>query len=316
MTSFAASAAPMMETLEARRFLSADGPRILSATTDNRGQVTLNFDQAVNPATLTSRSIKLIVGQNAQPVTITVSKRHTTLIMTARVKANTPYRVFLSGSLIKGLYTGLAMDGEFNRRGESGDGKPGGNYDISTTGATAEATFSTVYGVMNVNLFAKQTPKTYANFLAYANGGSYDNTIFHANIENGLYVLRGGGYQATTTLTPVKTLAPIANENGPSNLKGTISTYNLAPGQTTSQWYINTDDNGSTVDGFYTTFGQLADPASYTVMNALKKLQTENVGGGFSALPVLTPTLGPIAVSNLAVIYRVAMLDTFYRTPA
>lgn len=303
-----------MEWLEGRRLMSADGPRVLSATADNRGQVTLNFDQAVNPATLTTRSLQIIAAGKAQSATLSFNKRRTTLIITARIRANVPYRVVLNGTLIKGLYTGLALDGEFNRRGASGNGVPGGNYDIGTTGTSAEATFSTVKGVINVNLFAKQTPKTYANFLAYANGGLYDNTVFDALTGNGLYTLRGGGFLATSNLTPIKTIAPIANETSPSNNYGTLATYSTMPGETTSRWIFNTDDNGSTLDTTNTAFGAIADAGSFAVLTALKSLPTVTVGTGFPVLPVLTASSGQLAVSNLATVYRVAMLDTFYRT--
>jgi peptidyl-prolyl cis-trans isomerase A (cyclophilin A) len=101
----------------------------------------------------------------------------------------------------------------------------------------------TSLGNIVVELDPAKAPVTANNFLRYAQGGFYSNTIFHRVIAG--FVIQGGGF----TSGPVAVsgaLAPIALESntGLTNLRGTIAMARTAePDSATSQFYFNLVDN-------------------------------------------------------------------------
>ncbi len=103
-------------------------------------------------------------------------------------------------------------------------------------------TITTSLGNISVELFPSKAPITVDNFLTYAYGGFYNNTIFHRVVYG--FVDQGGGY--TTQLQLKATLPPITleSQNGLSNLRGTIAMARTTdPNSATSQFYFNTVDN-------------------------------------------------------------------------
>ena len=63
----------------------------------------------------------------------------------------------------------------------------------------------TTLGTITLELFAKDTPVTVDNFLAYVKSGHYVNTIFHRVIPG--FMIQGGGL--TADMSPKPTLPPI-----------------------------------------------------------------------------------------------------------
>jgi len=100
----------------------------------------------------------------------------------------------------------------------------------------------TNFGVIAIELDAEKAPESVKNFLAYAEAGHYDNTIFHRVIPG--FMIQGGGFEPGMKQKPCK--APIKNEadNGLKN-----DTYTLAmartsdPHSATAQFFINVADN-------------------------------------------------------------------------
>ncbi|MEI7429319.1 MAG: peptidylprolyl isomerase [Betaproteobacteria bacterium] len=100
----------------------------------------------------------------------------------------------------------------------------------------------TNFGVIAIELDAEKAPESVKNFLAYAEAGHYDNTIFHRVIPG--FMIQGGGFEPGMKQKPCK--APIKNEadNGLRN-----DTYTLAmartsdPHSATAQFFINVADN-------------------------------------------------------------------------
>lgn len=139
----------------------------------------------------------------------------------------------------------VAMDGFFN--------------DADTEQAMRIAT---TLGNIDIVLYPSLVPETVANFLAYANAGDYDGTVFH-RVSPG-FVLQGGGYKLLTapdTFAEVTRRPSPLNEPGISNLKGTLA---LAKGSGvnsgTHDFFINTADNTSLDDntGGFSVFGRVA----------------------------------------------------------
>ncbi|HMN40217.1 MAG TPA: peptidylprolyl isomerase [Phycisphaerales bacterium] len=108
----------------------------------------------------------------------------------------------------------------------------------------------TTRGDITLELDPGRAPITVANFLAHAQAGHYDGTIFHRVIPT--FVIQGGGF--TPDLRDRSRLAvaagrpdtPIANEwtNGLKNVRGTIAmARDAAPDTATREFYINVADN-------------------------------------------------------------------------
>jgi cyclophilin family peptidyl-prolyl cis-trans isomerase len=106
-----------------------------------------------------------------------------------------------------------------------------------------QVVIETSLGSITVQLDREKSPITADNFLAYAESGLYNQSIFHQAYKN-KYIF-GGVY--TTNLTDIRTRPQIRNEadNGLKNLRGTIAMYRQTDviDSATSQFYINVANN-------------------------------------------------------------------------
>ncbi len=131
--------------------------------------------------------------------------------------------------------------------------------------ANPKVKVETSKGTMVFELYPEKAPKTVANFLAYVNAGTYDDTIFHRVIKD--FMNQGGGF--TSDYKKVDTKDPVQNEadNGLKNLKNTIAMARTnAPHSATNQFFINTADNAfldhssKSMRGWgYTVFGRVVE---------------------------------------------------------
>ncbi|MCL4166890.1 UNVERIFIED_CONTAM: hypothetical protein GTU68_001398 [Idotea baltica] len=99
-------------------------------------------------------------------------------------------------------------------------------------------------GDIYLELYNDKAPLSVANFLAYANEGFYEGTVFHRVIST--FMIQGGGFDES--LQRKTTKDPIMNEanNGLKNLKGTIAMARLPdPHSATAQFFINVQDNAA-----------------------------------------------------------------------
>jgi cyclophilin family peptidyl-prolyl cis-trans isomerase len=121
----------------------------------------------------------------------------------------------------------------------------------------------TTLGTMEITLDAEKAPRTVKNFLAYADAGFYDNTVFHRAAPG--IMIQGGGYTAANV--EKKTGKPIKSEaeNGLRNRRGSIAmARDEKIHSATSQFFINLKDNpdfdhrDTTKKGFgYAVFGEV-----------------------------------------------------------
>lgn len=122
----------------------------------------------------------------------------------------------------------------------------------------------TNYGDIFIELYAKEAPISVKNFLAYANEGFYDNTIFHRVIKG--FVIQGGGFEPELQQR-IPSLPPIQNEadNGLKNRRGTVAMARTqVVDSATSQFFVNLADNAfldyrnSSQSGYgYAVFGRV-----------------------------------------------------------
>jgi len=139
--------------------------------------------------------------------------------------------------------------------------------------------FETNKGDFTVELFNDAAPVSSENFLAYAEAGFFDGTIFHRVIPG--FVIQGGGF--TEDMNQKKTRDPITNEakNGHKNLRGTLSMARTNDiNSATSQFFVNLKDNDfldNKPGSFgYAVFGQVV--SGMEVIDAIAKVKTGRRG--------------------------------------
>ena len=141
----------------------------------------------------------------------------------------------------------------------------------------------TSLGEIVVQLDPEKSPVSSQNFLEYVKAGFYDGTIFHRVIPG--FMVQGGGFD--TGFNQKETRAPIKNEadNGLKNVRGTIAMARTSiPDSATSQFFINTVDNGfldhtsPTTQGWgYAVFGQVVE--GMDVVQQMEKVPTGSRNG-------------------------------------
>ena len=151
--------------------------------------------------------------------------------------------------------------------------------------ANPKVTMETSKGTMVIELYPEKAPKTVANFLAYVNAGTYENTIFHRVIKD--FMNQGGGF--TADFKKVASKDPVQNEadNGLKNLKYTVAMARTsAPHSATNQFFINTADNAfldhseKSMRGWgYTVFGKIIE--GQNIAGAISRVET-GAGGPFA----------------------------------
>ena len=149
----------------------------------------------------------------------------------------------------------------------------------------------TNFGVIALDLDAEKAPETVKNFIAYAEAGHYDNTVFHRVIDG--FMIQGGGFDASMNQKPTR--APIKNEaaNGLLNKRGTLAMARTAiVDSATSQFFINVKDNGfldfraPNPQGFgYCVFGEVVE--GLDVVDQIKGVRTATKAG-MSDVPLET----------------------------
>lgn len=142
----------------------------------------------------------------------------------------------------------------------------------------------TTQGDITLELADEEAPDTVANFIAYAQSGTYDGTVFHRVIDG--FMVQGGGFD--TSYERRETSEPIENEanNGLTNARGTIAMARTsAPHSATNQFFINVADNDfldhkdtSPTGWGYAVFGRVVD--GMDVVDAIRQMPT-GAGGPF-----------------------------------
>ena len=140
----------------------------------------------------------------------------------------------------------------------------------------------TRFGVITLELDAEKAPESVKNFLAYAEAGHYDGTIFHRVIKD--FMIQGGGM--LPDMSQKSCNAPIKNEanNGLKNDRGTIAMARTSdPHSATAQFFINTVDNDflnfraeNTQGWGYAVFGKVVE--GLDVVDQIRAVSTGRSG--------------------------------------
>ena len=169
----------------------------------------------------------------------------------------------------------------------------------------------------DVLLYEDTAPNTVANFLRYVDDGEYVGTVIHRSIPG--FIWQGGGFALAgdpVQAVPITTFAPIANEFGASNVRGTIAMAKLSgdPDSATSQWFFNLADNSANLNnenGGFTVFGEVVG-AGMDVVDLVASLPTGDFsaslgpdGGAFTNTPYYVPEGGgptALVVQDISVV--------------
>jgi peptidyl-prolyl cis-trans isomerase A (cyclophilin A) len=159
---------------------------------------------------------------------------------------------------------------------------------------------STSMGDITMELDPNKAPLSVKNFVAYANAGHYNGTIFHRVINT--FMIQGGGFTPDMQQKPTKPPIKLESSNGLKNVKYTVAMARTnVPDSGTSQFFINTVDNdflnyrkfetdtvvetgrgpqtvpaGTVVDG-YAVFGKVT--AGMDVVDKIKAVNVSTKGG-------------------------------------
>lgn len=107
----------------------------------------------------------------------------------------------------------------------------------------SKATIKTNHGVIEIQLFDNQAPKTVANFIGLANKNYYDGIIFHRVIPD--FMIQGGDPTGTGTGGDSIYGGEFADEFSDElfNLTGALSMANAGPNTNGSQFFIVSNAN-------------------------------------------------------------------------
>jgi cyclophilin family peptidyl-prolyl cis-trans isomerase len=145
------------------------------------------------------------------------------------------------------------------------------------------ANIETEQGIIRVELFAKDAPKTVNSFVYLAREGFYDGTTFHRVLPG--FMAQGGDPTGTGTGGPGYTFEDEINQH--RHETGVISMANSGPDTNGSQFFITYAPQPH-LDGLHTVFGQVIEG-----MNVLNRLTprdpTENPS--FTGDKIITITI-------------------------
>lgn len=181
----------------------------------------------------------------------------------------------------------------------------------SLSSANPIVQLETDLGVIKLELFADDAPLTVENFISYVKDGHYEGTFFHRSVPG--FVLQGGGFAfspdvgdgmffSTGTYRIFKG-APVLNEPGLSNVRGTVAMAKIGgdPDSATNEWFFNMADNSANLDfqnGGFTVFGQVIEDGM-SVVDAIVALdRCENIPYDSCFNPSLPLDLGPTPFIN------------------
>jgi cyclophilin family peptidyl-prolyl cis-trans isomerase len=131
------------------------------------------------------------------------------------------------------------------------------------------ATMNTSEGVIALELFDDDAPKTVENFRTLAGSGFYDGLIFHRVIRG--FMLQGGCPDGTGAGGPGYTFEDEFNSH--LVVRGALAMANAGPNTNGSQFFIVTADECAWLDGKHTVFGRVSD--GMEVVDAIEAVETD-----------------------------------------
>jgi cyclophilin family peptidyl-prolyl cis-trans isomerase len=201
--------------------------------------------------------------------------------------------------ILIGSVAGVYMYQQYKNNNGSNKGTNGGSGGGGGGGTGNIAIISTTLGVIRIQLDTANAPNTAGNFIKLAKASYFNGLVFHRVVKD--FVVQGGGmYPDGTQKTPPQSI-PWEN-TGLRNLKYTIAMARSGnpdtvegSGTATSQFFINTADNGG-LDSYqypFVVFGKVID--GLAVVNAINAL-TVGTHYGMSDWPDNAPVINSVVI--------------------
>ena len=149
------------------------------------------------------------------------------------------------------------------------------------------ATMHTSKGVITLELYDADAPKTVANFVELTGKGFYDGLSFHRVIPD--FMIQGGCPKGDGTGGPGYQFEDEQNQHGV--VRGVIAMANAGPNTNGSQFFLVTTAAAPWLDGRHTVFGKIT--AGMDVVDAIEQVET-----GRNDRPVTPITVDKIEISE------------------
>ena len=148
------------------------------------------------------------------------------------------------------------------------------------------ATMHTSKGVITLELYDADAPKTVANFVELTGKGFYDGLTFHRVIPD--FMIQGGCPKGDGTGGPGYQFEDEQNQHGV--VRGVIAMANAGPNTNGSQFFLVTTAAAPWLDGRHTVFGKIT--AGMDVVDAIEQVET-----GRNDRPVTPVTMDKVEIS-------------------
>jgi cyclophilin family peptidyl-prolyl cis-trans isomerase len=148
------------------------------------------------------------------------------------------------------------------------------------------ATMHTSKGVITLELYDADAPKTVANFVELTGKGFYDGLTFHRVIPD--FMIQGGCPRGDGTGDPGYKFDDEQNQHGV--VRGVIAMANAGPNTNGSQFFLVTTAAAPWLDGRHTVFGKVT--AGMDVVDAIEQVET-----GRDDRPVTPVTMDKVEIS-------------------
>ena len=125
-------------------------------------------------------------------------------------------------------------------------------------------------GVIELELYDADAPKTVANFVKLSNDGFYNGVIFHRVIPD--FMIQGGDPTGTGMGGPGYTFEDEPNQH--SVERGVLAMANAGPNTNGSQFFIVTAESCPWLNGLHTVFGRVT--AGMDVVSAIDATATDH----------------------------------------
>jgi peptidyl-prolyl cis-trans isomerase B (cyclophilin B) len=116
-----------------------------------------------------------------------------------------------------------------------------------------KATLFTNHGIVGIELFPSDAPRTVDNFVRLARTGFYDGVTFHRVIPD--FMIQGGDPDGTGSGGPGYTFDDEINDHKVE--RGALAMANAGPNTNGSQFFIVTAAAAPWLDGKHTVFGKV-----------------------------------------------------------
>jgi cyclophilin family peptidyl-prolyl cis-trans isomerase len=171
--------------------------------------------------------------------------------------------------------------------------------------ASQQARIETSMGTIVIALETERTPATVANFVRYAKGGHFDNTLVYRVVPG--FVVQTGSYGADHNWRAYGKGIPLETATGLSNLRGTVAMAREdKPDSATAEFFINLADTNA--QGLDPKPGDAPHTTGYAVfghviegMETVDAIAGVEVGGGQGPFPANEP-VKPVVIKKVLIV--------------